>query len=137
MATLLPLGDHNNVRALIWRTCTHNAPVRIRRWRNRKGALINSQGFVLLLLIFVENDSIDHHVVSRANIVNPNWSADLHSRPYDIFVEHLTTSRHVTNGLTKMVCPRPAGFLEDDYVPRSVLRDRSAALGRSSCCSRF
>jgi hypothetical protein len=45
--------------------------------------------FALLLLIFVENHSINHHAVSCANILNPDWSADFHSGPYDIFIEHL------------------------------------------------
>src|SRR6478736_481071 len=90
--------------------------------------------FALLLLIFVENHSINHHVVSCANVVNPDRSADFHSRLYDIFVEHLTASRHVSDCLTKMVCPRSTAFLEHDYVARSILGDRSVALGSGRCC---
>src|SRR6476620_1959609 len=90
--------------------------------------------FALLLLIFVENHSINHHVVSRANVVNPDRSADFHSRLYDIFIEHLTASSHVSDCLTKMVRPRSAAFLEHDYVARSILGDRSVALGSGRCC---
>src|SRR4029077_653786 len=99
-------------------------------WRNRKGALVD---LALLLLIFVENHSINHHVVSCTNIVNPDRSADFHSGPYDIFIEHFTASRHVSDGLTKMVSARAAAFLEHDDAARSVLRD-SAAVFRSGRC---
>jgi hypothetical protein len=102
---------------------------------SRRTRTQNAGSFGLLLLIFVENHSINHHAISCANIVNPDWSADFHSRPYAIFIEHLTASRHVSDCLTKTVCPRSAAFLEHDYVPRSVLGDRSAALGSGRCCS--
>jgi hypothetical protein len=48
-----------------------------------------------LLLIFVENHSINHHVFPRANVVDSDRDADFHSRPYDIFIEHFTAPRHV------------------------------------------
>src|SRR4029077_10083473 len=112
--------------------CTQNAPFlfAIRAKQERRAVR-----FTLVLLIFVENHSINHHVIPCANVMNPDWSADFHSCPYDIFIEHLTASCHVSDGLTKMVCPRSAAFLEHDYVARSVLGDRSVALGSGRCCS--
>ena len=79
------------------RTCTQNAPFlfAIGEQKRRAGR------FPLLLLIFVDNHSINHHVVACANVMNPDWSADFHSGPYNIFIEHLTAPRHVRDGLTK------------------------------------
>lgn len=73
-------------------TRTHNAPS-YSPWANRKGGLVD----LLYFLILVDNDSINHHVVACANVVNTDRSADFHSRLYNIFIEHLTASRHVSD----------------------------------------
>src|SRR5258708_8992988 len=102
--------------------------------RNRKALEENEFG-ISWCLILVENYPINHHVVPCANVVDSDWNADFHSSPYDIFIEHFTASRHVTDGLTKMVSPRAAGFLKHDDAARSVLRDSAAAFGCSRCRS--
>src|SRR6266853_856535 len=91
--------------------------------------------YVPLRLIFVENHSINHHVVPRANVVDSDWNADFHFRPYDIFIEHCTASRHVSDGITKMVSPRAAAFLKHDDAARSVIRDSAAAFRSGRCRS--
>jgi hypothetical protein len=110
-------------------TGTHNAPFLFAMKAERRVGR-----FGLVFLIFVENHSINHHVVPCANVVHPDRSPDFYPRPYDIFIEHLTASRHVSNCLTKMVRPRSAAFLEHDHVARSVLGDRSVALGGGRGC---
>ena len=65
--------------------------------------------------------------------MDPDWNADFHFRPYDIFIEDFTASRHVSDGLTKMVSPRAAAFLKHDDAARSVLRDSAAAFRSRRC----
>ena len=48
--------------------------------------------------------------------MDPDWDTDLNSRSYGIFIQTLATPRHVSNGLTKMVGPWSAGFLEVPIV---------------------
>src|SRR6266550_2982623 len=94
----------------------------------------NNRGFVLLLIL-VENHSINHHVVPCANVVDSDWNADFHFRPYDIFIEHLPAPRHVSDSVTKMVSPRAAAFLKHDDAARSVLRNGAAAFRSGRCRS--
>ena len=66
--------------------------------------------------------------------MDPDWDTDLNSRSYGIFIQTLATPRHVSNGLTKMVGPSSAGFLEHHCAAGSVLGDRPVAFGRGCCC---
>ena len=102
------------------RTCTRNVPFLFAIGEFRKGALVD---LLFYLSIFVDNHSINHHIVSCANVVNADWSPYFHFRPYDILIEHFAASRHVSDGLAKMVSPRAAAFLKHDDAARSVLRD--------------
>src|SRR4029077_7974644 len=91
----------------------------------------NKLGICSLLLIFVENHSINHYIVPCANVMDSDWNADFHSGAHDIFIEHFTAPRHVCDRLTKAVGSRAAAFLKHDYTSRSVFRDGSAAFGGS------
>jgi hypothetical protein len=96
---------------------------------NTKGALLTI-GFRSLLLILVENHSINHHVVPSAHVMDSHWDANFHFGPYDIFIEHFPAPRHVSDRLTKMVGSRAAAFLKHDGAARCVLRDRPVAFRR-------
>ena len=57
---------------------------------------------------------------------------DLNSRSYGIFIQSLTTPRDVSDGLSEVVSPWSASFLEYDCAAASVLGDRAAAFGDMS-----
>jgi hypothetical protein len=93
----------------------------------QKGALETNE---LTLLIFVQDHAINHHGVAGTGVVNSDGNSHFNPCSYDVFIQHLTTARHVSNGFAETIMPRPAGFFQHDGAARSELRDRPAGVRR-------
>ena len=62
--------------------------------------------------------------------MDPDRDTDLNSRSYGIFIQSLATPRYISDGLSEVVSPWSASFLEYDCAAGSVLGDRPVAFGR-------
>jgi hypothetical protein len=114
----------------------NKAPLLCHQSAEQKGRDGNKQDN-FSLLILVESYAIDHYVIARPDVVNPDRDPYSNSRPYGIFIEDLTAAGDIGDRLSEMVSPRPASFLEHDRIARGVLRDRSIAFSCRCCGSGF
>src|SRR5260370_27392889 len=87
------------------------------------------------LLIFVQHDSVDHHVVALTEVVHMYWNTNSHPSTHSILIKLFAAFGYVNDLFPKTVVPRPDCFFEHDAAARRVLGNCAVALrggGRGS-----
>ena len=69
------------------------------------------------ILIFVDDHTINHHVVARSDIMDADWDTHFDSRPDGVFIQHLTASGHISDGLAEAISPGPLVSLSTIALP--------------------
>src|SRR4029450_13896895 len=75
-------------------------------------------------LIFVYDHAIYDHSVARPGVMDSDGNTHFNPCSHDVFIQHLTAARHISNGFAEAIMPRPAGFLKHDRAARGVLGNR-------------
>ncbi len=81
-------------------------------------------------LVFVHNHSIHDHSVARPSVMDSDRNSHFDPCSHDVFIQHLTATRDISNGFAEAIMPRPAGFLKHNRVAWSVLGNRPAGVCR-------
>src|SRR5437867_5645557 len=127
-----PRKDRSCLRVADW--CTESRAFVVSPIGQNKKARGENEFSPFSSLILIENHAINHHVVARSDVMDPDWKTDFNSRSHDIFIQGFATPRHISDRLSEVVGTRPATFLEYDYTAWSVLRDRAVAFSCGRGC---
>ena len=103
--------------------------VPLKEGRNGKGAFVGKLGD---LLIFVEDHSIDEHVVAFAHIMHVDRHTDFDSRSDSVFIEDPWPLYHIRDLWPEAIRSRATAFPQDNCVPRCKRGDRATAFSRGS-----
>jgi hypothetical protein len=79
---------------------TQNAPCHSTDWQNGKGAFVGKSDY---LLIFVEDHSIDDHVVAFAHVMHVDRHTDFDSRSDGVFIEDFTALGHIRDCVAEAI----------------------------------
>src|SRR6266853_5092912 len=90
------------------------------RVAEQKGALETNE----TKLVFVQDHAIHDHSVARPNVMDSDGNTHFDPCSHDVFIQHLTAARHISNGFAEAIMPRTAGFLKHNHAARSVLGNR-------------
>ena len=99
------------------------------RVAEQKGALETNE----TKLIFVQDDAIDHHGVASPGVMDSDGNTHFNPCFHDVFIQHLTAARHVSNAFAEAIMPRTAGFLKHNRAARTVLGNCAAGVCRGRC----
>ena len=94
---------------------------------NRKDATGRQSRLTVFFLVFVQDHSINHDVVTCPGVVNSNRNAHLYFSSYNIGIEDFAAARHISDCVPEVISPRSTGLLEDDGTAGGVLGDRPAS----------
>ena len=84
----------------------------------QKGALETNE----TKLIFVQDHAIHHHSVASPGVMDSDGNTHFNPCFHDVFIQHLTAARHISNGFAEAIMPRTAGFLKHNRAARSCTR---------------
>src|SRR5947207_15705313 len=66
------------------------------------------------ILIFVEDNAINHHVVARTHIVDMNGHAEFAACPDRVFIKRFAALRHIGNSPAEPITAWATGFFKNN-----------------------